>query len=146
MPNMLDKITQAWAEAWGQGDTAAFERLTAPAYRRRSKTGDEDLAEVLRQIVESHQAFSDLEMDVLCAIEDDNLVAIHWSSTGRHTGDFMGVPATDRTVTVNGASFIRHCDGQITHESVVWDPREMLSAISIFHLGDPWMKNVLAET
>ena len=72
----------------------------------------------------------------LRAIEDDNLVAIHWESTGTHTGEFMGVPPTGRTVTVTGASFVGHRDGKITDEAVVWDPREMLSAVGIWHLGD----------
>ena len=75
-------------------------------------------------------------MRILRAIEDDNLVAIHWESTGTHTGEFMGVPPTGRTVTVTGASFVGHRDGKITDEAVVWDPREMLSAVGIWHLGD----------
>ncbi|HKU12380.1 MAG TPA: ester cyclase [Sinomonas sp.] len=136
MSNMLDRVTEAWAKAWGDGETAAFERLVAPEYERQSKSGSEGLAQVVRQIEESHRAFSDFHLTVLHAIEDDNLVAIHWKTVGKHTGDFMGVPPTGRTVTVSGASFISHRDGLITAEAVVWDPREMLSSMSIWHLGD----------
>lgn len=142
MANMLERITEAWTRAWSEGDTAAFENLTAVDYVRHSKTAEERLPEVISQIVESHRAFSNFEMGILRAIEDDNLVAIHWSSTGVHTGEFMGVPPTGRTVTVSGASFISHKDGLITDESVVWDPREMLSSMSIWHLGDQRRKKV----
>ncbi|MFC9334456.1 MULTISPECIES: ester cyclase [Arthrobacter] len=136
MTSMLNRVTEAWTKAWGEGDTAAFERLVAPDYERQSKTGSEGLAQVVEQIEESHRAFSDFHVTVLRAIEDDNLVAIHWETVGKHTGEFMGVPPTGRTVTVRGASFISHRDGLITSEAVVWDPREMLSSMSIWHLGD----------
>lgn len=136
MANMLDKITSAWTKAWSQGETSAFEDLVSADYVRHSKSGEERLENLVQQITESHQAFSDFRMEIQRAIEDDNLVAIHWKSTGVHTGEFMGVPPTGRTVTVSGASFISHKDGKVTEESVVWDPREMLSAMSIWHLGD----------
>ncbi|WP_267279016.1 ester cyclase [Arthrobacter sp. CDRTa11] len=133
--NMLPRIIEAWSRAWGEGDTRAFEEIVAENYVRRSKSGQEGLPEVIRQIEESHAAFSDFTMDVLHAVEDSDLIAINWQSHGRHTGTFMGVPPTQRIVTVNGASFLRHKDGLITEESVVWDPRELLSSMNIWHLG-----------
>ncbi|MEF9874632.1 MAG: ester cyclase [Glutamicibacter sp.] len=140
MASILERITSAWTEAWSKGNTAAFADLVSEDYVRYSKTGEERIDDLLNQITESHQAFSDFNMEILRAIEDDNLAAIHWRSTGVHTGEFMGVPPTGRTVTVTGATFISHCDGKVTEESVVWDPREMLSAMSIWHLGDQRIK------
>ncbi|HKU12388.1 MAG TPA: ester cyclase [Sinomonas sp.] len=138
---MLQRITEAWARAWGDGDTSAFEEIVAKDYRRRSKSGEEGLAEVIRQIEDSHAAFSDLKTHVLEAVEDSELIAIHWQTVGTHTGTYMGVPPTQRTVTVSGASFLRHKDGLITEESVVWDPRELLSSMNIWHLGDHVRRN-----
>ena len=57
---------------------------------------------------------------------------IRWQSQGTHTGSFMGVPSTSRTVTVTGASFCRFTDGLLAEEWVVWDPRELLNAMKIF--------------
>lgn len=136
MNTMLERVTDAWAKAWGNGDTAAFEGLVDAGYVRHSKSGEESIQLVVHQIEEQHAAFSGFSMRILHAIEDHNLVAIHWESTGTHTGEFMGVPPTGRTVTVTGASFVGHRDGKITDESVVWDPREMLSAVGIWYLGD----------
>lgn len=135
MTGILDQVTTAWAKAWGDGDTKAFESITAPNYERHSKTGEETLADVLDQISEQHAAFSDFGVRILTAVEDDGIIAIHWESGGTHSGEFMGVPPTGRTVTVTGASFINHRDGLITSEAVVWDPREMLSALGIWHLA-----------
>ena len=136
MSTILDRITGAWTQAWGDGDTAAFESLVSPDYVRHSKSGDEDLAKVVDQIEAQHRAFTDFGTRVVQAVEDGDVVAILWETSGTHTGEFMGVPPTGRSVTVSGASFITHRDGRIVSEAVVWDPREMLSAISIWHLGD----------
>lgn len=138
---MLEKITSAWTRAWSQGETKAFEELVSDDYVRQSKTGSEALAQVVAQIEDSHRAFSDFTMEIIRSVEGENEVAIHWRSVGRHTGEFMGVPPTGREVIVSGASFIRFADGKITDEDVIWDPREMLSAMSIWHLGDTRRKN-----
>ena len=68
-------------------------------------------------------------------IEDGDTAAIHWQTRGTHQGEFMDVPATGRSITVTGASFLRFEDGRLAEEWVVWDPRELLSALGIWHLG-----------
>lgn len=134
---LLPKIADAWARAWGQGETAAFEHIVAPDYVRHSKNGERvHLPAMLRQIEESHAAFSEFKVEVLHAIDEGDLIALHWRTTALHTGMFMDVPPTHRKVTVQGASFLRHRNGLITEEWVVWDPRELLSSMHIWHLGD----------
>ena len=66
--------------------------------------------------------FLDLDTEILQSVEQDDMVAIRWSSHGTHTGSFMGVLSTERTVTVVGASFCRFVDGLLAEEWVVWDP------------------------
>ena len=135
--SMLSRIEEAWTQAWGNGDTGAFERIVASGYVRHSKTGEDvSLPGVIHQIEDSHAAFTGFTVEVLHAVEGPDLIAIHWQSVGTHTGTYMGVPPTQRTVTVNGASFLRHEDGLITEEWTVWDPRELLSSMNIWHLGD----------
>lgn len=137
MSQMLSRIADSWTRAWGQGDTEAFQRLVAGDYVRHSKAGEQvRLPAMIRQIEDSHAAFTDFRVEIVHAVENDDLVAIHWRSVGIHTGTFMGVPPTQRTVTVHGASFLRHQDGLVREEWVVWDPREFLSAMQIWHLGD----------
>lgn len=136
MSTMLGTIVDAWTKAWGEGKTGAYSEIVADNYSRQSKSGDEGgLAEVIRQIEDHHRAFSNHHVEILHAIEDDGSIAIHWRSEATHTGEYMGVPPTGRVVSVLGASFIYHQDGKITQEWVVWDPRDMLSAINIWHLG-----------
>jgi steroid delta-isomerase-like uncharacterized protein len=130
-----ERILDAWNRAWGDGEFAAIEDLVAPDYVRRSKSGNEDYAALRNTIEAMHTAFPDLTNDILQIIEDGDSVAVHWQTRGTHRGQFMDVPATGRTVTVTGASFLRFDNGRLAEEWVVWDPRELLSSLGIWHLG-----------
>lgn len=61
------------------------------------------------------EAFPDLsfEIDELIADEADDRVSVRWTSHGTHENDLMGIPATGKTVTVTGMSFIHIEDGEI---------------------------------
>lgn len=141
MSTMLANVASAWMRAWGDGETTAFEEIVAPDYARHSKSGAEAIDDVIRQIEAQHAAFSEFNVEILHAVEDSEMIAIHWQTTGKHTGEYMGVPPTGRTVQVTGASFITHADGRIRSESTVWDPRELLSSMKIVHLGTPSGQN-----
>ena len=130
-----ETILKAWNGAWGDGDLAAFEQLLAPGYVRRSKSGSEDYANLRKTIEAMHTAFPDSSTEILEIIEDGPRVAVHWQTTGTHTGEFMDVPATGRSIAVTGASFLRFDGDKLAEEWVVWDPRELLSALGIWHLG-----------
>ncbi|MBO1267291.1 ester cyclase [Arthrobacter cavernae] len=135
MSNRKETILKAWNDAWGNGDLAAFEELIAPGYVRRSKSGSEDYETLKANIEAMHAAFPDTRTDILQFVENGDTVAIHWQTQGSHQGSFMDVPATGRSVTVAGASFLRFEGEKLAEETVVWDPRELLSALGIWHLG-----------
>ena len=130
-----DTILKAWNGAWGDGDFTAFEQLLAPGYVRRSKSGSEDYAALRKTVEAMHTAFPDSRTEILEIIEDGPQVAVHWQTTGTHTGEFMDVPATGRSIAVTGASFLKFDGDKLAEEWVVWDSRELLAALGIWHLG-----------
>jgi steroid delta-isomerase-like uncharacterized protein len=135
MSTRQETILEAWNQSWGAGDLDTFQQLLTPGYVRRSKTGSEDYASLRKSIAATRQAFPDLSTDILQIIEEGERAAVHWQSHGTHQGPFMDVPATGRSVTVTGASFLRFEGDKIAEEWVVWDPRELLSALGIWHLN-----------
>jgi steroid delta-isomerase-like uncharacterized protein len=135
MSTRQETILKAWNGAWGDGDVAAFERILAPGYIRRSKSGSEDYANLQKTIEAMQKAFPDSVVEILQIVEDGDRVAVHWQTRATHQGTFMDVPATGRSVTVSGASFLRFEDEKLAEEWVIWDPRELLSALGIWHLG-----------
>lgn len=133
-----ERVTKTWEAAWDRGEVDAFDSLLSPGYRRRSSSTDEglSLAEFKASIVAARSAFPDLTTTVDEIVEEGDRLAIRWHSAGRHEGSFLGVPATGRTVEVEGATFARFDGDSIVEEFVTWDPRALLAALGIIHVGE----------
>jgi steroid delta-isomerase-like uncharacterized protein len=130
--SQIESILRAWQAAWGEGDVDDFEKILAPGYVRHTHAHDKDVTALRQEIADSRAAFPDLKTEILVSVEQGDMVALRWRSYGTHTGSFMSVPPTGRKVEVVGASFCRFVDGLLAEEWVVWDPRELLSAMKIF--------------
>lgn len=59
------------------------------------------------------KAFPDLEVVVDHMVADDDNVAIAYTVTGTHKGDFQGVPATGKKIKARGMQIARFEDGKI---------------------------------
>ena len=58
----------------------------------------------------------------------DRVVA-RWTGTGTHIAELMGVPATNRPISVEAISIFRIADGRIAEEWTVWDALGLLQQI-----------------
>ncbi|MDL5361233.1 ester cyclase [Halalkalicoccus sp. NIPERK01] len=59
------------------------------------------------------EAFPDLSFEIEEMISDDGRVSVRWTSRGTHENDLMDVPATGKSATVTGMSFVHVEDGRI---------------------------------
>jgi predicted ester cyclase len=61
---------------------------------------------------------------------EGNKVATRWSATGVHQGDFLGIPATGRTVTMTGTEIARFDEnGKIAEIAVAFDMYGLLEQL-----------------
>jgi predicted ester cyclase len=56
-------------------------------------------------------------------LADGDKVAAHWTATGTHSGELMGVPATGRPIDFRGVSVVRIEDGKIVD---IWGASDWL--------------------
>ncbi len=70
--------------------------------------------------------FPDVHQTVETIITQDNLVAIRYSSTGTHTGEFQGYAPTGKTITWTGMNFYEIACGRIAD---VWSEVDALSRL-----------------
>jgi steroid delta-isomerase-like uncharacterized protein len=56
-------------------------------------------------------------------------VVTRWTGLGTHVGELMGIPATDRSFSVEAISIHRIADGKIAEEWTVWDALGLLQQI-----------------
>ena len=58
-------------------------------------------------------AFSDWSHEVHAQYADGDVVITRLTGRGKHTGDFLGLPATGRDVTMDGIAIHRVVDGKV---------------------------------
>ena len=71
-------------------------------------------------------AFPDLAVTVHDQVAEDDKVVTRWSATGTHQGDFVGVPASGRTITVTGIHIHRVRNGRLVEH---WEELSMLGVL-----------------
>ena len=71
-------------------------------------------------------AFPDLAIDVDHMVADDNNVAIAYTVTGTHRGDFMGIPPTGRRIRASGLQIARFEDALIVER---WGSSDQLGIL-----------------
>lgn len=71
-------------------------------------------------------AFPDLKITVEKMVADDDNVAIAYTVTGTHQGDFMGFPATNRQIKARGVQIARFESGQIVER---WGSSDQLGIL-----------------
>ena len=63
-------------------------------------------------------AFPDLESSVDDMIQEGDKLALRWTVTGTHTGEFLGIPPTNKTIKLPITEVFKIADGQLVE---AWD-------------------------
>jgi steroid delta-isomerase-like uncharacterized protein len=130
----LEEITERWIDqGWRKGDADAvlamyadhFVDLSSP-YAGRGTRDDN-----VRGIRDLYAAFPDFhtEIDDLVIDTEAGKVAVRWTATGTHQGEFLGVATTGNSVTFRGIETLRIVDGMIVERAGEWDGIEILRQI-----------------
>jgi steroid delta-isomerase-like uncharacterized protein len=91
-------------------------------------TGAEAMKEVFARL---HQAFPDLHITVEDVIAEGDKVVCRNTVTGTHRGEYLGVPATGRSVTYKEILIARFDDGRIVETWGVVDVHSQLKQLGI---------------
>lgn len=70
-------------------------------------TDFDSLRAFYRQLLD---AVEDAHVEILRAVEQDDILAVQFVLHGRHTGELMGAAPSGRDLTLNGATFLRFQD------------------------------------
>jgi steroid delta-isomerase-like uncharacterized protein len=90
--------------------------------------GLEGLKDVLRGL---RAAFPDMHWDIQEQISERDKVLSRFEWTGTHRGTFLGVPATDRSVTVWGMVIDRLEGGRIKETRIIMDTLGLLMQLGV---------------
>jgi predicted ester cyclase len=69
---------------------------------------------------------SDLKVTLEDMVAEGDKVAVRWNGSSKHAGDFMGIPPTNKQLSMTGISIIRIDGGKIVEE---WGEMDMMGLI-----------------
>jgi steroid delta-isomerase-like uncharacterized protein len=76
-------------------------------------------------------AFPDFKMELTSGFTAGNWAGAEWIMSGTHEGDLPGMPATNKTFSLRGASICELHDGKVKRNSDYWDMVTFLKQIGL---------------
>jgi steroid delta-isomerase-like uncharacterized protein len=128
------RLNLRWIQAWNARDWATEAACRTPDYVAHMSgipapldaAGWENFTQTFIA------AFPDAQIAVDGAVEEGDVVASRWTITGTHRGEFQGVAATGRPITMAGVDFSRVVDGKVAEHWSQFDVLGMLQQIGAF--------------
>jgi len=74
-------------------------------------------------------AFPDVQITIEDLIAEGDKVVERWTIRGTHRGDFMGIPATNKRVTVTGIDIYRYAGGKRVETWSQYDAAGMMKQL-----------------
>ena len=109
-------LRRYYQEVLNQGNLSVIDQLFAS-----------DLVESFKQAVTmSRAAFPDLQVTIEDQIGESDRVVTRWTAQGTHKGPFLGVPPTNKPVTVTAIHIHQVTDGRIVR---LWEEINLLGVM-----------------
>jgi steroid delta-isomerase-like uncharacterized protein len=113
-------------DIWNNHNMSAFEKYYAADFIDHTATGDMNLEQVKGICQAYFTACPDLNITIDLIVAEGDKVTKVWTSSGTHNGEFMGIPATGKQITIKGIEVFRIADGKIVE---VWASMDNLGML-----------------
>ena len=117
-------------EVWKHENLDIADEIFAPKYLSHQSEGtvlERGPEDVKQFVTEYRSAFSDIENIVEDIIGEDDKVVNRWTLSATHTGEFRGIPATNKRITITGIGIFRFSeDGKVVES---WDSLDQLGML-----------------
>ncbi len=130
--------TERLGAAVNSGKLEALREVFAPTVIDRDPAADQEPGPegFINFFTGFRAAFPDLNISVEQLVADDDNVAIAYTVTGTHQGDFLGIPATGRQIKARGVQIARFQKGQIVERWGSSDQLGILQQLGINPVGE----------
>jgi steroid delta-isomerase-like uncharacterized protein len=123
-------LRRIYEDVFNRGDVGAADDLLAPDVVDHT-FGSQGLESTKRFFTDLLEAFPDFHAEVHDVIGEGDLVASRITFTGTHHGEFAGVPATGRYVSVPGVDFVRFAAGKVVEHWGGPDLAKLLQQVGV---------------
>jgi steroid delta-isomerase-like uncharacterized protein len=117
-------------EVWKDENLDIADEIFAEKYLSHQSDGtvlERGPDDVKKFVTEYRSAFSNIENTVEDMIGEDDRVVNRWTLRVTHTGEFRGIPATNKRITITGIGIFRFSeDGKVVES---WDSLDQLGML-----------------
>jgi steroid delta-isomerase-like uncharacterized protein len=125
-------MRRAFEEIMTRGNIAAINELFASDFTGHDTSGGTFGREEFREgVLDMLSAFSDRQVKIADQVVAADKVVTRWQATGVHAGEFNGIPATGRRVSLTGISIDRIAGGRIVESWEVTDDAGLLRQLGV---------------
>lgn len=127
----VEVIRRYYREVWEQNKPEVIPSLFAPTYQNHagSRGTLQGPAGIRANYDGLMKSFPDVRFDLDDILADGSKVVVRYTMRATHKGEFQGIPATQKAVTVQGIGIYAVGDGQIQESWVVRDSLSLLQQI-----------------
>jgi steroid delta-isomerase-like uncharacterized protein len=122
-------IRRLYQEFWNQRKLGVADQLVAQSHGLTSphiSGSTVGPTAYKKQLATFSGGFPDLRFTVEDMICEQDKIAVSWSFTGTHQGEFLGIAPTGKKVSITGITLHQIVEGKILDSQAMWD------AISLF--------------
>ena len=123
--------SKVWDEVINEGKVSVLDTAYAPDVVLHTVPEIKGAAKAKAYYANYVTGFSNREFIVKETFAQGNKLTKYWIFKGKHTGDFFGIPATGKTINVEGCTIATIVNGKITEERDFFDNLEFLRQLGL---------------
>jgi predicted ester cyclase len=127
-----ESLRRLLEQGMSENDASVIDELVSPEYLNHDAPVPVHGPEGFKQLVGMFKGgFPDLRVEVEETYADGNKVGSRGTITGTHRGEFMGVPATNRSINVKYLDLWRVEDGRFVETWVQMDTMGLMQQLGV---------------
>ena len=132
MPDSTKELARRFLDRVNAGDLSAIDNLVSDVFVEHEEIpGLEPTKAGLLQMFEMiHTGLEDAKFEVDDLIAEGDTASARSRLTGIHRGEFMGIPATGRTISVGVSDYLRFDNGLLVEHWGVMDTGALMQQLT----------------
>ncbi len=134
-------IGRLYEEVWNQRKFEVINEIISPSHALQapnvagSAVGPDAYK---RQVLRFLEGYPDLHWTIEDTIAEEDKVVACWTISGTQGGEYLGIPATNKKVSVDGITIHHIANGKIMDSYSNWDALGMMQQLGVVPaLGQP---------
>ena len=127
----VDFYTKVWDQVINEGKVDVLDSAYAPEIVLHTVPEIKGIAAAKAYYANFVTGFSNRKFTVKETFASGDKLTKYWEFKGTHTGDFMGIPATGKTISVEGCTIAKMVNGKIVEERDFMDNMEFMKQLGL---------------